>query len=133
MEHYPEIDRRDGTLFFIPNGDRAAIAISIERLIDLLDALEGDTDREPYLAGFDGQRADREDDAGDCAEADFADDEPSLAAQERHPHPWCTSSNGDQSRWAYGASDDREDDGDDLEPDHDAEYSHSWTDFIDQT
>lgn len=46
MEHYPDIQRPQGTLFFIPHGNRAAIAMSIERLIDLLDAAEGDPDLE---------------------------------------------------------------------------------------
>lgn len=70
MEHYPDIQRRDGTLFFVlpETTPRAAIATSIERLIDLLDAMEGDPDLEPYLAGFDHQTSDREDDAGDCPE-----------------------------------------------------------------
>lgn len=48
MTTYPEIDRRDGRLFFtVGEHDRVAIATSIERLIDLLDALEGDPDLEP--------------------------------------------------------------------------------------
>lgn len=76
MEHYPDIQRRDGTLFFTcPASDRAAIATSIERLIDLLDATDSDPDLEPYLAGFDHQTSDREDDAGDDREADTSDDE----------------------------------------------------------
>lgn len=133
MEHYPDIQRQQGTLFFIPHGDRAAIAVSIERLIDLLDAAEGDPDLEPDLSGFDHQTDDREDDAGDSRESDFADDEPSLGSEERHPHIWCAPHHGDQSHWAYGAKDDREDDGDDLEPDVDGEYSNGWTGHIDQT
>ncbi|WP_119258898.1 hypothetical protein [Shinella zoogloeoides] len=89
MEHYPDIQRRDGTLFFVlpETTPRAAIATSIERLIDMLDAMEGDPDFEPYLAGFDHDTSEREEDAGDCREADYADDEPSLAAAERHPTP----------------------------------------------
>lgn len=133
MEHYPDIQRQQGTLFFIPHGDSAAIAMSIERLINLLDAAEGDPDLEPDLSGFDHQTDDREDDAGDSRECDFADDEPSLGAEERHPHIWCAPHHGDQSHWAYGAKDDREDDGDDLEPDVDDEYSNGWTAHIDQT
>lgn len=132
MEHYPEIQRRDGTLFFACIDNRDAIAISIERLIDLLDAAEGDCDYEPYLAGFDAPD-EREDDAGENAEADGADDEPSLGSEERHPHIWGAPHVGDQTRWAYGAGHDREDDGDDLEPDNDSENSHGWTAHIDQS
>jgi hypothetical protein len=66
MEHYPEITRRDGTLFFeCPETSRAAIATSIERLIDLLDALDDDPDLEPYLADYSGQGDDREGDDSD--------------------------------------------------------------------
>lgn len=156
MEHYPDIQRRDGTLFFAcPDSDRAAIATSIERLIDMLDAMEGDPDLEPYMASFDwGPCDDREDDAGDCREADYADDEPMLAAAERHPNAMSWNDAPEkhtQERWAAGGDDDREDDGDDLEPSllsadyrwgrvevdleadgSDDEYSHGWTSHIDQ-
>lgn len=123
MEHYPDIQRHQGTLFFIPHGDRAAIAISIERLIDLLDAAEGDPDLEPYLSGFDHQTDDREEDSGDSRECDFTDDEPSLAAIENHIHVNLEPRAGDQTYWGYGSGDDREDDGDDLEDGADAEPS----------
>lgn len=130
MEHYAKIQRRDGTLFFAVVDDRDVIAASIERLIDLLDAYEGDPDLEPYLAGYEGGTDDRED--------DYADDEPSLAAAERHPAPsgftyGDAAGNHTQERWAAGVFDDREDDGDDLEPDVDAEHSNGWTGHIDQT
>lgn len=59
---------------------RRAIGNEIERLISLLDALEGDPDLEPYMADYEGGTDDREDDAGDSREADYADDEPSLGA-----------------------------------------------------
>ncbi|MCJ8053900.1 hypothetical protein GB928_018750 [Shinella curvata] len=98
MEHYPDIQRRDGTLFFIPHGNRAAIAMSIERLIDLLDAAEGDPDLEAngderdqsYAEGGDTGTNPLEDDE------DGSDDEPTLGAsndyvcrsQEDWPRVW---------------------------------------------
>lgn len=53
-----------------PASLRHAIELEIERLISLLDAMDGDADLEPSLAGFDR-------DTGDL-ESDTADDEPSL-------------------------------------------------------
>lgn len=92
MEHYPEIQRRDGTLFFAcPDTDRAAIATSIERLIDMLDAMDGDPDLEPSLAGW--ERNGGDDREGDLdangnpglSEGDGnSDDEPTLGAREGH-------------------------------------------------
>jgi hypothetical protein len=146
MEHYPEITRRDGTLFFAcPEASRAAIATSIERLIDLLDTMDDDPDLEPYLAGDDSDLSVRDDREGDYAddepmlgwpncgqpanlemaadndrEVDNADYEPSLGAPEKHPsifHEAGYSRDKSQERWADGQSDEREEDGDDLEPD----------------
>lgn len=51
-------------------GDRQRLETEIERLISLLDAIDGDADLEPSLAGFDR-------DTGDL-ESDTADNEPSL-------------------------------------------------------
>jgi len=179
MEHYPDIQRQQGTLFFIPHGDSAAIAMSIERLIDLLDAADGDPDLEangderdqsylddhlhrhalcareddePYLGWPNaGQRPNNEMSSDLDREEDNADGEPNLGSFEQHPHIWCKPYDGDQSRWASGVVDDREDDGDDLEPSllsavyhngvveadvegdsSDDEFSHGWTDHIDQ-
>lgn len=121
MEHYPDIVRRDGTLFFAcADGDRAAIATSIERLIDMLDAMDGDTDLEPSLAeSFNEQGG-----SGDDREGDEADFEPSLGAAERHPNAlsWIDQAHThSQEQWASGERTDLEDDGDDLEPDTDTE------------
>ena len=77
--NYPQIDRRDGRLFFtMLESDRASIATSIERLIDLLDAIDGDPDLEPYLADT---RATEAQGAADDRELDDSDLEPSLG--------WC--------------------------------------------
>ncbi|GLR54327.1 hypothetical protein KYK30_32110 [Shinella yambaruensis] len=130
MEHYPDIQRRDGTLFFVlpETTPRAAIATSIERLIDLLDALEDDPDVED---GGDLEPTHGWPNAGqpineamcldDDREQDNADWEPILGATERHPAS-SGHSYGDQkpshtqTLWSAGVGDDREDDGDDLEP-----------------
>jgi hypothetical protein len=86
MENYPTIQRRDGTLFFAcPEFDKGAIATSIERLIDMLDAMEDDPDLEPYLAGYAGEGGDDRETDLDVLEGDDnpddedgADDEPSI-------------------------------------------------------
>lgn len=161
MEHYPDIQRQQGTLFFIPNGDRSAIAISIERLIDLLDAMDDDPDGEDGgdlepTQGWPnaGQRVNEAMCCDDEREQDNADCEPSLGAAERHPNgmSWSDAAHTHtQARWGEGMNDDREDDGDDLEPSllcqdyrngrvevdlegdgSDDEYSHGWTGHIDQ-
>lgn len=64
--------------------DRASVETFIERLIDMLDAADGDADLEPYLAGARGTRDDRED------ESDFEPEE--------------TDQNGDEQD--YGACED---------------------------
>lgn len=67
--------------------DRTVLATTIEKLIDLLDAIEPDADLEPWLG------------APEC-----------TAGHGRHQ-------TGSQERaWRIPANDDREDDGDDLEP-----------------
>jgi len=248
MTDYPVIDRRDGRLFFsLDVTDRVSIATSVERLIDLLDAYEGDCDIEDNGDEFDvsypeggrrlaasyleddedggdsepvlgspndyncgsqvrwgriwgadeceeenehggdvqdephGERDDDEPELGwtetvnqeDAAivsgeywfaqdgepllgwpnagqratiemaadgdrELDNSDWEPSLGAPERHPLPSGFTFGDDparhtQARWSDGVGDEREDDGDDLEPDNDAEYSLGWTFHVDQT
>ena len=93
------------------------------------------------LAVFEADLEDAEDDdpaeEGADLESDRADDEPSLGAPERHPSPhsygvarWFSDS---QALWADGSTSDREDDGDDLEPDVDGEPSISATEVIDQS
>ena len=42
--------------------------MAIEMLIALLDAIDGEADLEPYLAGFDGEATDRENDPADREE-----------------------------------------------------------------
>lgn len=111
---------------------RAAIEDAIERLVNLLDQVDGDPDLEPYLSGYENDD-DREADAGDEAEVDDADSEPSIGSSEclgsfhggveaavafidrgrvvRRGNPW------DQRRWAQGSDDDRErDPADEGEP-----------------
>ncbi|WP_107341489.1 hypothetical protein [Agrobacterium pusense] len=128
METYPDIVRRAGTLFFAcADNDRAAISTSIERLIDLLDAMDGDPDLEPYLADTSGPRGGSADDR----EGEDADFEPILGAAERHPHPSGFSWGDEKTRhsqeqWATGNLTDAEDDGDDLEPDNYDEPTFGW-------
>lgn len=121
MVHYPDIVRRDGTLFFAcADNDRAAISTSIERLIDMLDTMDGDPDLEPYMADTRGAMGGSADDR----EGEDADYEPSLGAAERHPNAWSWSDQShthSQEQWASGERTDLEDDGDDLEPDTDTE------------
>jgi hypothetical protein len=89
MENYPNIQRREGTLFFAcPEFDKGAIATSIERLINMLDAMEEDSDLEPYLAGYAGEGFDDDREADlDVEEGDDKpDDEPTLGARESFEH-----------------------------------------------
>ena len=139
MEHYPDIQRREGTLFFAcPEDDRAAIATSIERLIDLLDTMDGDPDLEPVYGWPNaGQRTTCDMACDDEREQDNADWEPSLGSPRNH---------GSQARWAEGSHDEREDDGDDREPDESGygdvegmeedmhgEPSLGWREILDQS
>jgi len=147
-----------GGVFFLTldRRDRASIATSIERLINMLDAMEPDPDLEPYLAGchHNDQIIDLEGDEsfyGDC------DREPSLGAPERHPcleRRYSRETKADrgehtQLHWATGDSsgedcehdDEREheceDEGaqcDDEGADQgDREPDFGWTNHIDQT
>jgi hypothetical protein len=93
-------------------GDRLQLATTIERLINMLDAMDGDADYEPYLAGNHGTQDDREADydagplhSGDSdQEADFADDEPTLGSSND------THGSGNQTQWVSSpaSSDERE-------------------------
>jgi hypothetical protein len=68
-----------GGVFFLslaPN-DRAGIAYTVERLINMLDAMEPDPDLEPYLAGL-HQGSHTDDREGDDGYGGDADNEPSL-------------------------------------------------------
>jgi hypothetical protein len=110
--------------------DPVAAGDALDVVISHLDALDGDTDLEPWLTGdYDGAIA-------LDAEADhahgFADDEPSLGAPENHPGRFHVDMDGryhvgrarhplgDQSQWAAGGSLDVDEeavneDGDDLD------------------
>jgi len=132
--HEPEMRRADGAIFLtVAENDRLAISTSIERLIDLLDAMSPDPDieatgdDEPSLGwpdrGPSALRADMDHDdreADDCDLEDNADAEPSLGSIERHPasleSPWGRSgvlyhdrSRG-QDAWGAGSRTDGEDD-----------------------
>jgi hypothetical protein len=104
---------------------RSRIEAKIEELISLLDLVDGDENLEPYLADTRGLISGSADDR----EGDDADYEPSLGSAERHPN---ALSWGDepvrhsQERWSGGGMDELEDDGDDLEPDNDAEPTMAW-------
>lgn len=66
---------------------RHRIEAEIDRLIGLLDVVDGDPDLEPWLAGIGGPDDDREGDPLDDGELDDSDDEPSLGFLENHPYP----------------------------------------------
>lgn len=67
-----------GGVFFLTVSvhDRIGIATTIERLIDMLDALGGDPDFEPYLANSWGDdREDENEHGGDILDEPHGDDE----------------------------------------------------------
>lgn len=87
---------------------RAELEARIEYLIELLDALDGDSDLEPYLAGEQwlnnrgGSPDDREGDLDEDEGDNNCDDEPMLGARENHPRPWGMSgrsNEGGQDDW----------------------------------
>ena len=90
-----------------PKAFKEALGDEIERMIDMLDALDGDPDYEPSLARFDGDGSDRE---GDDADLE-------LSGDENEPSLGSLGSSGFAYReqaWAGGTSDDCErDDADD--------------------
>lgn len=129
METYPDIVRRDGTLFFAcADNDRAAIATSIERLIDLLDKLDGDPDLEPYLADTSGPGGVG---SGDDREGDESDIEPSCG--------WSEWESGSGMYAASIAAEEEEEepsgfgDVEGLHEDMSGEPSLGWTNHLDQT
>ena len=106
------------------NAFRREVAAEVERLLDILDRLDGDpgledgADDEPSL-GFTRPGAGSSYDPGDDRELDTADDEPSLGAPEAVttgfippaeclPAYW-RSPAGRQTHWAKGGGDDLED------------------------
>lgn len=118
--------------------NRISIATTIERLIDMLDALDMDPDLEdggddePWLGWPNAGLQANADHVNDDRELDNADDEPWLGVTEQHPHSRVTlhfertviagavlyrDANGSQELWGEGDSDDREgDDERELDP-----------------
>ncbi len=105
----PLLAEADGVFFLtLAKGDRTSVAYTIERLIDMLDAMEPDPDLEPSIGGFlmggtahDEREADYEGSGPDAGVT--SDDEPSLG--------WCG-----HSRSQYGFREDVELDHADEEP-----------------
>lgn len=88
------IEGRGVFFLTITKGDRTSIATSIERLIAMLDDLDGDENLEPSLGGYTGIGDDREVPDEDLEPS--ADDEPTLGANEMN--------NGEsQERWSFTA------------------------------
>jgi hypothetical protein len=142
----PTIEVEGGTIFLTcKQNHRQSIASMIERLIGMLDEMDGDPDievtedEEPYLGWPNaGQPVSLE--MCDDREQDNADWEPWLGAAERHPmsvetiacgvlqprsgalHHVCCKS---QEDWAAGGGDDREDE-DEREDGNDDEFSSGW-------
>ncbi|ESX96005.1 hypothetical protein [Mesorhizobium sp. LNJC405B00] len=97
--HQPEMRREDGAIFLtVAENDRLAIATSIERLIDLLDAMSPDPDLEESLGwGYgsqlelhaqDGEREEENEHGGDINDErhdalDEGDSEPFLGWREQ--------------------------------------------------
>jgi hypothetical protein len=93
---------------------RLFVETEVERLLVVLDTLDGDPDLEPNLAGYAPGMDDREGDPADDRLAEDADDEPSLGFLEHHDYQQLLSSG------AYAGSD--------LEDEHDGkEPSLGWT------
>lgn len=83
--HIPEMHRREGAIFLtVGETDRIGIATSIERLIDLLDAMEPDPDLEPWLGSGDDREDTCEDEGAQCEGGGEAtgDEEHSLGWQD---------------------------------------------------
>lgn len=135
MTELPRLAEANGVFFLtLAKGDRTSIATTIQRLIDMLDAMESDPDLE--------------DSADSWFDEDFeetGDDEPALAAPERHPGAgWgfgrenkAARNEHTQAYWAAGDSsgeDQEEDDERELVSEDegansgDEEYSLGWQD-----
>lgn len=114
-----ERERCVRTFVELPLTLRPAIEDAIERLMELLDEMDGEPDIEP--------------------EPDFEDEglyEPSLGALEYHPRPddgsFRTCASGDQSQWGWSDSADLEDEHDGREPDVENEPELGSVDRVDQ-
>lgn len=117
MPELPALAAAGGVFFVTLTRDRLCIASTIERLIDMLDAMEPDPDLEPYLADTGGD--DREyacEDEG----ADSGDFEPTMgSSNDLH-------GSTDQTRWAWGCQwdeceEENEHGGDILDEPHDGD------------
>lgn len=132
-----------GGVFFLTLSvhDRLGIATTIERLIGLLDEMDGDENLEPYLAGYHDLDGDREGDGG--TQGKDEDFEPSLGSVQWHPHSQENLAFGvrmppsndlrrtrdcSQESWASGSGDDREEECEDEGAQDDREYSLGWQD-----
>ena len=72
----PPLIEAQGVFFLtITKGDRTSIATSIERLIAMLDAMDGDENLEPSLGGYSGDVEDREYQCDDEGVEDDAEEE----------------------------------------------------------
>lgn len=123
---------------------RSGIEDAIERLLSLLDRLDGDPDFEPanddepslgWPAGgpaqFGNSSDGRLDDDREVDNADWedgGDSEPTLGAPEQHPHPLgCQRHDGSQANWAAGARGDHEREIDaDIEQDAGEQSEGDW-------
>lgn len=149
----------DTILLVLNRRDRLTLATTIERLVNLLDMIDGDADLEPSLGAPerhpepDWTRPRWEGAQTGWAKATGARDEeePTLGAPERHPSPygsWGHSRDltGCQTAWAKGSKDRRQDDAEDVSEDEgaciqsqphgedfDREPALGWTAAIDQT
>jgi hypothetical protein len=96
----------------------------VQDIVNFLDAAEGDLDLEGELLDDASEELENDDPAEDDGTA-----EPSLGSLERHPtlHMNGRDNVGDQTQWAVGNRDDREDEHDGAEPDVDDEPSLGWT------
>lgn len=111
--------REANGVFFLmlDRNDREAIATTIERLIGMLDDMDGDCDLEPWLgtAFGDDREGDSSDDEPEESDMD-SDDEPSLGWNERGDFGWMspfcvdledeeTDQNGDEGDYSRSEDD----------------------------
>ncbi|MER8654398.1 hypothetical protein [Mesorhizobium sp. M0847] len=141
--HQPEMRREDGAIFLtVAENDRLAIATSIERLIDLLDAmqpdpdLEDDADDEPSLGSLSlgsyqaGTTDDREGDDSDYE--DGGDDEDSDPGEDSDPLEPSLCGTAIYNPTTGALENDLEGEGDGFSMRADDEYELGWTEHIDQ-
>jgi hypothetical protein len=130
MPELPALAAAGGVFFVTLTRDRLCIASTIERLIDMLDAMDGDENLEVDNADYE----------------DGSDDEPMLGAREYHPVSFEAAfgglalprtgflrhdRSGSQEHWSVGATTAAFDDCEDVSEDEgaitgDDEYSLGW-------